>query len=225
MEHLHVDKPVYPILSLIISMLIFLFGLFIAKEITIIYFLGALTVVFIIYGYGKVLRKAMPMFIVIGAIVGAGAMISSGNIMVGIQTLGRIMLLAYSSVIMVALAPIKLARNLVQLGAPRVLTLGMLATIRFIPILIGEIKQIREAMKSRGIHLKITDMSMLYRAFIIPFLMRLISISDIMAVSMETRGFSLKDKCTIVYERVEFSIRDAIFALLILSIILGVILV
>lgn len=224
MEELYVEKPIYPILSIILSTVIFLFGLFIAKDITIIYFLGILSIIYIIYGYGKVLFKAIPIFLVVGALVGVGAMISSGDLMTGIQTMGRIMLLAYSSVIMVALSPIKLTRNLVQLGCPRVLTLGMLATIRFIPVLISEIKQIREAMKTRGIRLRIGDMSMIYRAFIIPFLMRLISISDIMAISMETRGFSLKDKSTTVYEKVVFTFRDSVFALLILLTMVGVIL-
>lgn len=222
MEELHVEKPIYPILSIILSTIIFLYGLFIAKEITIIYFLGILSIIYIIYGYGKVLIRAIPIFLVVGALVGMGAVISSGELMVGIQTMGRIMLLAYSSVIMVALSPIKLTRNLVQLGCPRVLTLGMLATIRFIPVLISEIKQIRGAMKTRGMHFSMGNMSMLYRAFIIPFLMRIISISDIMALSMETRAFSLKDKSTTVYEKVEFTVRDAVFALWILLTMVGV---
>lgn len=222
MEQFHVSKPIYPIISVLVASFIFFYGLFLAKDITIVYFLLALTVIYIIFGFGKVLLKAVPMFFIIGSVIGGLSILTSGNQMSGIQTLGRVMLLAYSSVIMVSMSPINLTRNLVQLGVPRILTLGMLATIRFIPILISEVKQIREAMKTRGVKVSIKNPTLFYRAFLIPLLMRMISMSDIMAVSMETRGFSLKDKSKVVYRPVVFRIRDAIFLLLIIGTMVGV---
>lgn len=223
MEQLQVKNPIYPLLSLCTSMIIFFFGLFLAKDISLIYFLIALTIIYTLFGFGKVLLKAVPMFFVIGSIVGALSVLTSGNVVGGIQTLGRVLLLAYSSVIMVSMSPIFLTRNLVQLGFPRVLTLGMLATIRFVPILLLEAKQILEAMKTRGVNLSIRQPSIVYRAFIIPFLMRMISMSDIMAVSVETRGFSLSDKSKVVYKRVDFTLRDGLFVTLILLSMVGVI--
>lgn len=222
MEQFHVSKPIYPLLSVLVASCIFFYGLFLAKDITIVYFLLALTVIYIIFGYAKVLIKAVPMFFLIGSLIGALSILTSGNQMSGIQTLGRIMLLAYSSVIMISMSPINLTRNLVQLGVPRILTLGMLATIRFVPILISEVKQIREAMKTRGVKVSLKNPSLFYRAFLIPLLMRMISMSDIMAVSMETRGFSLKDKSRVVYRPVAFRVRDAIFLLLIIGTMVGV---
>jgi len=225
MESLYVNKPIYPILSLLSSFIIFFIGLLVSKEIALAYLLLALTLIYLFYGYGKVLLKAIPIFVVIGAIIGAGATITSRNYVTGIQTAGRILLLVYSSVTMIALPPINLTRNLMQLKVPRVLTLGMLATVRFVPILVNEAKQIREAMKTRGANVNRHNLPLACRAFLVPFVMRILNISEVMAVSVETRGFVMTDKPTTVYKEVRFTLRDALFALLLTITIMGVILV
>jgi len=225
MENLYVEKPIYPLVSLLSSILIFFIGLSVSKEIKILYLLLALTIVYLLFGYTRVLLRSIPVFFIIGAIVGAGAFLTSGNYMIGIQTTGRILLLAYSSVIMIALPPINLIRNFIQLKFPRVIALGMLVTIRFVPILLNETKQIMEAMKTRGANVRWYNLSCIYRAFIIPFLMRIISMTDIMAISIETRGFVLSDKTTTVYKEVNITKRDIVFTLFLLTIMIGVILI
>lgn len=225
MESLHVEKPIYPLLSLISSILIFIVGLLVSKEMTLVYFLLALTVIYFLFGYIKILARAVPIFFVIGAIIGGGSALSSGDYLTAVQTAGRILLLAYSSVIMVGLPPIALIRNLVQLKFPRVLTLGMLATIRFVPMVIGEAKNIREAMKTRGAALSWRNLTVVYRAFIIPFIMRIMSISDIMAISIETRGFVLTDNSATAFREVKFTLRDLLFLLSLTITMAGVILI
>lgn len=221
MESMYVKKPLYPILSIISSMVIFCFGLIISKELTIIYFLLALTILYVVFGFGKVLIKVVPIFLLIGGVIGFGSFLSNGSYMAWIQTLGRVMLLAYSSVITISFPPINLTRNLVQLKCPRLLTLGMLVTVKFVPIIIDESKQIREAMKTRGVNVNWYNLYCLYRAFIMPFMIRIISISDTMAVSIETRGFDLNDKSTNVYKTVNFTLRDGIFIVILLLIMIG----
>jgi energy-coupling factor transport system permease protein len=224
MEKLYVKKPIYPLISLISGLLLFCVGLLVSKKLTLIYLLIAMTILYILFGYTKILLKAIPLFLVIGSIVGIGAALTSSSYMVGIQTLGRILLLAYASIIMVALPPVNLTRNFIALGLPRILTLGMLVTIRFVPILISEIKQISEAMKTRGAKVSILNLSYLYRAFLVPFLMRIISMSDIMAISIETRGFVLSDKSKVVYKQVKLTKRDIAYALCMLGLMTGVVL-
>ena len=221
MESMYVNKPIYPILSIASAMIIFCFGLIIAKDIALLYFLLALTVLYCFFGFSKVLIKVVPVFVLIGAVIGLGATFTSGSYIPGIQTIGRIVLLAYSSVVTISFPPINLTRNLVQLKFPRILTLGMLTTIKFVPILLNESKQIREAMKTRGVNVKWYNLSCFYRAFIIPFMMRIISMSDIMALSIETRGFDLEEKSTNVYKRVDFTKRDLIFTILLILIMIG----
>lgn len=223
MENLYIKNPLYPILSIVCSLVIFCVGLLISKEILIIYFLLGLTLLYLMFGYIRVLFKAIGIFVILGTIVGLGAWLTSKNMMAGIQTFGRILLLAYSSIIMVAMPPVNLTRNLVQLKVPRIITLGMLATIRFVPILFGEMKQIREAMRTRGANISLFNLSCIYRAFIIPFVMRIISMSDIMAISVETRGFDLTDKSNIVYKEIRFNSKDTAFTICFVIIIIGVV--
>lgn len=224
MERMYVKKPIYPLFSILSGLLVFCVGLLVSKKITLIYLLVALTVVYILFGYTKVLLKAVPIFLIVGSLVGLGAALTSSSYMVGLQTLGRILLLAYASVVMVALPPVNLTRNFIAMGLPRILTLGMLVTIRFIPILASEIRQIREAMKTRGANLSIFNLTYLYRAFLLPFLMRIISMSDIMAISIETRGFDLSDKSKLVYKKVRLTKRDIAYGLCILGLMIGVVL-
>lgn len=88
----------------------------------------------------------------------------------------------------------------------------MLVTLRFIPVLAGEIRQIWEAMKTRGVRTAWYRISCLYRAFFIPLTMRIVNISDTLSLSLETRGFVLDDKEATVYAPVRFHARDAIFS-------------
>ncbi len=221
MQSLHAKQPIYPLLSFLTSTAIFFFGLFISKDIAILYFLAGLTVLYVIFGYARALYRGALIFALIGAIVGLGASLTGGPF-VGIQTFGRVMLLAYASIIMVALPPVRLTRNLVQLKFPRILTLGMLITIRFVPILIEETRHIREAMKTRGAQVSLVHASCVYRAFLLPFIMRIISMSDIMSVSLETRGFSMTEHRNTLYQPVFFTYRDGAFATMLTIIMIGV---
>ena len=222
MEKLYVKQPIYPLISLASGLLVFCVGLLVSKKITLIYMLLAMTALYIMFGYTKVLLKAIPLFLMIGSIVGLGAAITSSNYMAGLQTLGRTLLLAYASVIMVALPPVNLTRNFIALGLPRILTLGMLVTIRFVPILVSEIKQISEAMETRGAKVSIFNLAYLYRAFLLPFLIRIISMSDMMAISIETRGFVLSDKSKVVYKQVRLTKRDVVYAVCMVGLMTGV---
>ncbi len=219
MDQLYVKKPIYPLLSLLSSVMIFIAGLFLAKSMAILWLFLGLTLLYLAFGYGKTLLRGICLFSVIGIVVGLGAYATSGLLVVGIQTFSRILLLAYASIVMVALPPIEMTRNLIQLKVPRLLTLGMLITVRFIPLLIEESKHIRLAMKTRGVN---SHFENLYRAFFIPFITRLISISDTMAVSLETRSFSIEEHRNTIYKPVKFKIRDGFFAFLLSALLIGV---
>lgn len=222
MEKLYIKNPIYPIFSFLASLGIFIFGILISKSMSILYFLLALSLLYGLFGYAKPLIQGLFIFSVIGAIVGLGAFASSGQFEVGLQTFGRVLLLAYASIVMVAMPPIDLTRNLTQLKVPRILTLGMLITVRFIPLLIEEAHQIRMAMKTRGLHGLKHNFESLYRAFLMPFVMRLISISDMMSISLETRAFSMTDKRATVYKPVRLKWRDLSFLSLLCLIMIGV---
>jgi energy-coupling factor transport system permease protein len=223
MENLHINNPLYPILSLIASIIIFVIGILVSKDIWIIYLLISLTVIYYFYGYLKPLVKILPVFLIIGIFIGFGALLTSRDYLVGVQTAGRIILLAYSSILMISLPPINLTRNLVQINFPRSLTLGMLATIRFVPVLISESLQIKDAMKTRGVKFSWFDIRCIYRAFFVPFLMRILSMSDTLAISVQTRGFSLTEDNSTVYKEVKLTLRDVTFSFILTICLIGVI--
>lgn len=221
-ESLHIKNPIYPLLSIIASLLILVEGLLIAKSMRIIYLLGALSLLYVLFGYGKILAKSLFIFIPVSIIVGGLSGLTAGTYVVGIQTFGRTMLMALSAITLISTPPITLTRNLSMLRFPRVLTLGMLVTVRFVPILVGESKQILEAMKTRGVNTKWYNISCIYRSFLIPFIMRIVNMSDVMSLSMETRGFDLAEKSVSVYKEVHFTRRDGVYTICLLAILIGV---
>ena len=222
---LHVKNPIYPLLSILASLLIVVEGMLIAKSMRIIYLLGALCLLYIIFGYGRVLIKVLLIFIPVSFIIGGLSGLTASSHITGIQTFGRTMLMALSSVTVISTPPIALTRNLTMLKFPRVLTLGMLVTVRFVPILVGESKQIIEAMKTRGVNTKWYNVSLIYRSFLIPFIMRIVNMSDIMSLSMETRGFDLSEKSASVYKEVHFTKRDGVYTLCLVVVMIGILLV
>lgn len=221
-ESLHVKKPIYPLLSIVVAILILVEGLLLAKSIRILYFLLAVSLVYLFFGYGKVFVRCIFIFAPISMFVGAISGLTAGSQVVALQTFGRTMLMALSAIPLISTPPIALTRNLTMLKCPRVITLGMLVTVRFVPILISESKQIFEAMKTRGVNAKWYNFSCIYRSFLIPFIMRMINMSDTMSLSMETRGFDLVGKDASVYKDVHFTVRDGIYALLMVIIMVGV---
>jgi energy-coupling factor transporter transmembrane protein EcfT len=104
------------------------------------------------------------------------------------------------------------------------LTLGMLVAIRFVPILLGEMRRIREAMRTRGVRLLLNP-SCFYRAFLIPLIMRLVGISELLSLSIETRGFDLADKGAVVFRPVAFGARDVMFAVATVLLVVGMLMV
>ena len=109
------------------------------------------------------------------------------------------------------MAQIRLIRNMNQLHFPKMLTLGMLIAVRFVPVVGSEVRQIREAMKTRGVRASLWNFKCFYRALLIPLIMRLINISDTLSLSLETRGFELENTPVTVYEPVQFTLRDGLY--------------
>ena len=67
-------------------------------------------------------------------------------------------------------------------------------------------------MKTRGAG-SILNPKIFYRAFLVPFVMRLVNISDTLSLSVETRGFSLEKVPYTVYKKEKICISDIIFIL------------
>lgn len=108
--------------------------------------------------------------------------------------------------------PADMTRNLATLKMPRGVTLGMLIATSFPPVLGAEIKRVREAMETRGAG-SVLNPKIFYRAFLVPFVMRLVNISDTLSLSVETRGFSLEKVPYTVYKKETVCLTDVLFLL------------
>lgn len=202
-------KRIYPLFALLCSIFIFIVGLLLVKEEAFYIFLGLIIIMYFIFGYAKVFLKVLLFGIPFSIFVALLALITSSALH-AYQNGLRFFVLILSSVLTLSIEPVDLVRSLNQIHFPRPLTLGLLISLRFLTIMKEEIKRIQMAMKTRGIKVSAWKLGLVFRAFVIPLLSRVISISDTLSISLETRHFSMDQEHS-VYKEVLPVRRDIIF--------------
>lgn len=210
MDALHAKNPLHPLVCVGSSLATLVCGLIMAKHLLFPLFLLALCLLYAAFGLGRVTLKCVLVFLPVCALFAAFSLLLQRNPLTALQIAGRVMLVGVSAIPMVCLPPINLTRCLSQMGCPKGITLGMLIAVRFVPIVAGEIARVREAMKTRGVRVSF------YRAFLIPVMIRFISMSETMSLSLETRGFALDGRPVSAYQDVSFVLRDGIYCALLL---------
>ena len=211
LETFEVKKLFYPLISFSVSVIVLIFGMLFSKNLLAFAFATAIFVLYSAFGLFKSAWKMTVAMAICGLIIGGLSFLTNRSLDAFWQTLLRMILLGLCAVPMVSTSPCDLTRCLAKLKCPRVITLGMLVTLKFIPVLVGEIKQIWEAMKVRGANMNWYRPSCIYRAFIIPLVMRIIGISDTLSLSLETRAFTLDDSTSSVYKVIKIKARDFVF--------------
>lgn len=211
----------YPLFAVASAVLILVFGLVTAKSTVCSHFLLGALVWLIIFGCGKAVLKTLPMFVAVGGIFSLIAYFASGKDAYSALAMANRFGSVFIALIPgMTVQPVAMTRNLSELHMPRAITLGMLITMSFVPVLKGEIKRVREAMKTRGAG-SILYPKVFYRAFLIPLVTRLVDISDTLALSIETRGFTLGKSKYTVYKKEQINIFDLLY---LLGLITGVVL-
>ncbi|MCR5607280.1 MAG: energy-coupling factor transporter transmembrane protein EcfT [Treponema sp.] len=218
-RQLQESNTLYPLLSIIIVLVTFIISLITAHMgFSGIFFLVAVYILFCLFGYIRICIKLIAFLVVYLSIFYVIFFFSSGkNTLFAAQMIVRLAGVFIAAIPGITLAPVKLVRNLTQLKCPRLISLGMLITLTFIPLLASEIKTIKNAMKTRGVTSPLNP-AIFYRAFLIPLIVRLVNISDTLALSVETRGFVSDKNNFTVYNADEFTVRDFIFIILYLAI-------
>ena len=84
----------------------------------------------------------------------------------------------------------------------------MLITLSFVPVLAAEIRQVRSAMKTRGAT-SLYKPAVLYRAFLIPLIVRLVNISDTLTLSLDGI-LGLNDFDSVLQAKAEYALSDHI---------------
>lgn len=207
------NKKLYPLVAVLAGLFIIVFGLIMARELLLCsIFLGAVFVWLLLFGCGRACLRIVPVFVVVagiffGIFYGATGTVNSGWAMA--NRFGAVFLAIVPGM---SVAPVRMTRSLSQIHTPRSVTLGMLIAMSFVPMLKGEIKRVREAMKTRGAG-SVFNPKILYRAFLVPLVMRLVNISDTLALSVETRGFALGKIRYTIYKKENIALSDIVFIL------------
>lgn len=216
MGSLKVKTPVYPVVSILSAVVILVFGLISAKTVAASYYLAGVWLLFLVFGYWKSCLAIVPFAIVMSAIFCGITYALSKDAVTTYAAANRILAVCVAVIPGISLEPILVVRNLSQLKAPRMITLGMMIALSFFPLLRKETQRIREAMKTRGAGNALNP-KIFHRAFLVPLVVRLVNISDTLALSVETRGFNADDKNYTVYKEVKFGLRDLAFVLILVA--------
>ncbi len=209
-------KTLYPLFSVASSFCILITSLTAAKSFYGAFFLILVFFLFLCFGYIKACLSVLPFtFLYVGIFSAIFYFASSGDLDFVLSMAVRFTGVSFALIPCLALPPVYLVRNLRKLKCPRLITLGMLITLSFIPVLSAEIRQVKNAMKTRGA-VSFWRPKVLYRAFLIPLIVRLVNISDTLTLSVETRGFTSDDAEPTLYKDVVITKRDIVFATLFL---------
>ncbi len=219
MERFQVRNPIYPLLCLMTSLAVLISGMLMAKRTNFWIFLLAVMAFYCEFGYIRPLLGAVAVFLPVSIIFALVSALLNQDFSVALTMGERVFLIGLCAVPSLGMPLIRLVRNLNQIHCPKMLTLGMLITVRFIPMVSAEVRQIREAMKTRGVRASLWNVRCFYRALLIPLVMRLINISDTMSVSLETRGYELENTPVSIYEPVAFTGRDGVYLLVMAALI------
>lgn len=214
----YVRRPLYPIVSILAALLTLIGALALAWSVWGSVFVAAVFMLLCLFGYSSTCLRVLPIILAYLAVFSLIFYLASGgNAVFTWQMANRLAGVAVAVLPGLSMPPVHLTRCLTALGCPRLLTLGMLITTSFVPVLSREIRQVRSAMRTRGVT-SIWDPTAFYRAFLIPLLVRLVNISDTLALSVETRGFVSEGTAYTVYHPVSLRGKDVCFSALFLAV-------
>lgn len=190
-----------------------MFALVFARDLKCSYFLIGAYVWLFAFGCHKSCLRILPMIIVVGGLFAVVAYFAYGSdFSAAVAMCNRFGGVFLAAAVGMSVQPAAITRSLSQIRTPRAVTLGMLIASSFVPVLRAEVKRVREAMKTRGAG-SVLNPKIFYRAFLVPFVLRLVNISDTLALSVETRGFALGKEPYTVYKKETFALSDLVFVL------------
>lgn len=213
-------KPIYPLICLLSSIIIFIVGLIFAKDEKILWFFLGLSGLYIIFGYWKQLLLTIPITIIMILVFGGITYLIARELPDTKYAIARVLALMLSVIPNMAINPSDLIRNMKKIKISKKITLGFMIGFSFIKVFKEEVKRIKQAMKAR--RTSPWNIKIFYRAFLIPLISRVDDISDTLSISIETRGFSFDKTKTTSYKDINIHFQDILY---LFAVITGVMLV
>ncbi len=224
MDRLKAKKPLYPILCMLLSLATLIFGLLMATKDNIYIFYIAIFALYLAFGYYKSCIAIIPSLLTTTFVIGGLTYLITKDLTTTYHSFNRALAITFAVIPGLSVSTTLFVRNLRQLKFPKLITLGMLITLNFIPLFVKEMNQIKDAMKTRGVSFFL-NLNVFYRAFILPLFVRILQISDTLSLSVETRGFVADKVQTTVFEPIKFTVRDIVFVMLFVGFIVGGVLI
>ncbi len=224
MKRLIIKRPLYPILCMLLSLATLIFGLIMATKDNIYIFYIAVYFLYLAFGYYKSCIAIIPSLIITTFVIGGLTYLITNDLITTYHSFNRALAITFAVIPGLSVSTTHFVRNLRQLKVNKIVTLGMLITLNFIPLFIKEMKQIKDAMKTRGVSMFL-NFKVFYRAFILPLFVRILQISDTLSLSVETRGFVTDKVQTTIFEPIKFTARDIVFVMLFVACMVGGVLI
>lgn len=216
-------KALYPLLAILSSLLIFVFGLSLVKTPPLLlgYVLGVL-LLYALYGYGKLAARLLCFLLPLSCFVGclalpmgrAGSALPSGL---------RFFLFGLGMVPSLGMRPVALQRSLRQHKLPRPLEIGSALAMNFLPLLRQEAQELWMIWRLQKKLGRLQGKRQLFRGFLLPFLMQIFHVSDLLSISLVTRGLRLEGDAS-CYKPPACGARDLSFLALLFLLRLGLVL-
>ncbi len=122
-EKLQVKHPIYPIIGLFSTVLIIIFGIITAKENACVWYLGAMWLLFLAFGYWRSCLAVLPAALLLSVFLAGITYAISRDPLSSYAAVNRILAVCIAVIPGLALSPIYLVRNFSSLRLPRMLTL------------------------------------------------------------------------------------------------------
>lgn len=221
MDRCNSKNPIYPVLNLLVAVLTLTVGLIFVENSNILYFYIGIYILHFVFGNYKACLAIIPFAALLGSFFGFVTYIVAHDISSTAHAVYRSFAVCLAIIPGLSTPVTDFVKNLRQLKLSKAVTLGFMVTLNFIPLFRKEMKQIHGAMKTRGV-VSVLNPKVLYRAFLIPLIIRIVNISETLSLSVETRGFTLDKSKTTVYKPIKFKARDLAFIVLFFIIVMGV---
>ncbi|MDE7336776.1 MAG: energy-coupling factor transporter transmembrane protein EcfT [Clostridia bacterium] len=210
MKFVRYKRNIYPLIAIIASVTVMVFALISAKKVNCSYYLLGAFCWIAVFGCVRQCARVLPAYLIVGGAFSAFAYLATKEPASSLAMANRLGAIFLAGAIGMSVESVAITRNLSQLRVPRSITLGMLISTSFTGALRSEVKRVRESMKTRGAGSLISP-AIFYRAFLIPFVTRLVKISDTLSLSVETRGYDLSKVNYTVYKKESVALSDLIF--------------
>lgn len=203
-------RELHPIVKLFTTILIFTYALATPSPTALLLYLFLLWGFLLLAGLGSQLKGLLPYVSAAALVVFVVGLLFGGTFPMALAAAVRFFYLFFSFTLFVgSTSPNEFLRALDKARLPWTLRVGLLITMRFIPVLKEDMTKIIQSFSLR-VDRRTCSLGLLYRGVLVPFLFRMMSLSDQIAMNLQMRGFGPERQQT-RYRDVSLGTHDLVF--------------